>query len=364
MIDRVAILCDFQNADYDQRDPTLLSLVDYFHCFHYPNLTTGEKKNFSLIEGDPAFVKIPFKVQTLSVGGIRPILLNCGVQIVAVKSGLEDFILETKIFDTSQICKFGGIQNINISETRNYITYDNDPYNEVSLKLNPAYDTGTYKGIDLHYAFVARYEYWSSLFSLMLNNCNKDIYNDNESVTNQWGLIAGGWDLKLRFIANVKGYDGFITSFQSDDAITILTNTQPSTLPNYSSLLEFFDSSNNLVTGVIAGKVTRIRTTFTSTMDALPAGFTSWYGTYFSDTVNGGSTLRRFASTEIASEPDTPFSSSPAISGATSQYSSGSVRIAFFGTQIIITETIYDDRIVKISDSDNIIIYPRLGFKP
>lgn len=62
-IDRVVVLADFKNANYNTDNPELFAFVDYFHCHHFPNIDQDPKENFSLFEGEPAYIEIPFRIK-------------------------------------------------------------------------------------------------------------------------------------------------------------------------------------------------------------------------------------------------------------------------------------------------------------
>src|ERR1044072_4031571 len=123
MNNRVSILSAFKNAGYDSSNSALLALVDYLRCYSYPNRGINPSNSIVGFEGDSVYVQVPFRVQTAAFDGVRPILGKVQLQIIASKSGSEDFVLEQYQADLSDTCRFEDVQQVNISQDKGYISY-------------------------------------------------------------------------------------------------------------------------------------------------------------------------------------------------------------------------------------------------
>lgn len=288
---RVSVLCDFQNMTYDPRNADLLEVGD-FVCYSFPQTVSGSHNNLLAMSGQPCIAQMPFQVLGTAVDGVTPTLMSAGMAIVMAKEGEDDFVLEQYTFDASQAKKINGIQTIDSSVLRGYVTYDGDPFNIISLQRNEVGDSGDLKGFVLSYAFVPRYEYW---YSITPNPF------DLENATEYWKeLVQDGWEPKVRFNASVKGYDDFITEF---DAYTDLTIQDGEVTVD----IKYYNETGYEVGALLKGTRTLIQATFTGDLTT-PSGFDNLYGFLFVDYVTtGGTTKRRTASSINTGESDTPF---------------------------------------------------------
>lgn len=376
---RVQVLCDCQNMGYDQRNSALLAFTDNFHFYPYPQLSGKGSGSCSGFEGDPFYVKIPFRVETNPVNGIAPILSKIVVSVVAIKPNENDFIVESKTFNTSNFCLNKGVPQINITGTRGYITYPNDPFNIVSLKNDSSKSVGTMAGYMLQYAFVLRYDYWNPITttSPISSDCGTDISNYIPDVTNAWSYLAqNGWDLVLRFQGDVIGYDGYTTSFIAQQSLEIKPLGSKSDIPlQYNPQTIYYDDSEvvgTIISEIKKGSITRIRTIWTP--NGFPTkGYGNFFGSIFIDLpTTGGVYTRRFASSEIPSETGSPFSATsnlnPIGTDTMDQYSHGNLRIGWYkrgallGT--VITETNYNDAGINWSNTTAPVPVVKLGFQP
>src|ERR1017187_6430114 len=109
MSNRVAILIDTNVFGYDQRNAALCSLTDYVHCFPYPQLpgVNGSVGNGNIAgyEGIPYFVECGGRIETATVNGVQPKLLSVTVSIRAIKTGKNDFVLESKTWNVANSCR-------------------------------------------------------------------------------------------------------------------------------------------------------------------------------------------------------------------------------------------------------------------
>lgn len=370
--DRVAILCDMRNAAYDQRDTTLLELVDYIRCFLFPEIDSNPSNNIAGYEGDPAYTRTPFLVSKSEAKA--PLLMNVIAQIVAIKDGRTDFILESKVFDTSAIRRLDSGQDVDIDDSKGYIVGSPmNVFNDAALIRDISFDTTTHVGYTLTYGFILRYEYWLQAL-LLSESANVDVSRDIENLTQEWNnYTVNGWSLRLRLKWEVKNtITGFVTPFQSQTTITQRAlGAEPDSGPIVTKQTKYYilDDSDNFVevNGIQEKDRTLVRFICDGDFTTAPTG-TSGFGYIFADLEgSGGSTNRRFASTEYASESDTPWAvteDNEFGDNPDTTYTNGPCRRNDYGTTRVIIESWYDDRINKWSDQrpGSILIYPRLGF--
>lgn len=362
-IDRVRVLCDYNSNDYDTRESADLELVDYFRGFPYPETTANPTNNINGYEGDFFFVKVPFRLETAVVNNINPFLLTTTIQIVATKAGNADFVLEEKIFDTSNVRKLNNVQDVSILNSRNFIGPDNFFWNQANLIRNATFDSGSKKGFEIQYGFVFRYEYWREVVQAAMGQ-SFDVFKNVQNVTENWNKYSqgNGWALKFKVTWVVKGYNGLPTSFTASADITIYDKTTaPQQGTNFVQKLEYFDVDGNALDDILLDAPTRILATFTGDVTTMPAGMTSLWGSlYADDYVLGSAFNRRYASALMDSESDIPFSTAnlPA-NQATLSYYSNALRFSKFANRIEL------DTWLTLGDNfkpQNPYIVPRLGY--
>lgn len=360
------------NALYDKNNTNLMGLLDTgIESYQYPNEVT-DPHDIEGIPGDPFYNRIKFWVESAVVAGVQPLMQNISIQVAAIKSTKSDFILEEKLFDFSNSEVVNGAQVIEYTGDRGFTTYDGDPRNRVNIVRVPARDSGTKLAYEIQYGLVLRYEYWLS--ALTLNTSTQpDIAKEIKDINHLWSNYNGtaGWSLAFRVTFNVKGYNGGVTNFVAMQPMvvnTAINKAKQGVIPGSQLVQLFFDDGAGGFTEVdtiLQDAVTRVRATYTGDFSTLPDSNTLFVGIFFADIPNIGSIFtRRFASTEIASEADSPFSAPDALAGATSSYANGNCRINFFGTNMIVVETYFDPTIyVNAGQIDNgIFIYNRLQF--
>lgn len=366
--DRTAVLCDFQNADYDQRDKTLFKLFDSkYRCYTFPEIGTNPKDSIGVVDGDPVYINLPFQVLS---NGTATKLKTIKVQILATKEGEDDFILEEKILDCSFERSLDGAQTLNQLETRNYISFADQPYNQITLQKVSAFDDGDYKGYMLGYGFVARYEYWQTLVQ-QFKEKDSQIFNNLEQNIEVWSNINSetGWDKMFRVTAIITNSDGIDTTFQVQDCpIQIRATNELDTLT--SSIIEKYSVYNSEnddweeVNGIEKGALTKVEIEFSGDYSVLPSGTTAATGYIFADLeTEGGVLFRRFASTDRPSEDDSPWSPTDKDNTADESYCNGNLRIERYGTNKYVLRGYYDDRKQNWGQkAGSILIYNRLGF--
>jgi len=473
-VDRVAVLCDFENADYDKTNADLFELTSNgVMVYPYPYENTNNVGEIAGFEGDPFYIRIPFLVETgfygkcksiatftgsslfsltyqingipaippsitfdssnvslsksdfqnfldmyfpeftceltyigasmtwiLEVvtnnpGGIyegivptvillgpivsvtpfsaiestdiRPTINKIVVQVKAEKSGYQDFVLEKKDMDTSRFRKLLGIQTIDINETRGFITYDDDPRNRVKLFRDYTLDNGSKKGFELQYGLVLRYEYWREVIQLA-EGAAYDIFKDIENVTHQWSNYSSvnGWNLKFTFTCFIEGYDGFENEYQvQTDMRVIKGGGTPELAPDFTVDVKFYTEDGlTEIKAIDKDNPTLIKATFTcfGTITTFPASYTKFYGIMFADFQHGGGIFsRRFASSEIPSESDSPWKPTTPDPIADYSLANGNVTIDVYNAANKAVVSGYFDS--SKFDVEKILIYPRLGYR-
>ena len=365
---RVSVLCDFNSYGYDQTNSTLLKLWDYNHIYPYPGVLGVGFNTIVGREGDKFVSRIPFQLLTTTVNGISPLLQNIVMSVVAKKTGKADFIIESQTINVGASCSFNGQQTPNISLSRGYNTFPNDPFNLITLKPCKDYNGKTGQnlaGYLLSYPFTLRYDYWNSINPSMpgQGNCSA-INNDIQNVNNSWSnLINNGWSLVLRFTANVQGYDGYITPFTFDTSITCLNLGMPAlTGPTYVETTTYYDANpssanyGNIVIGILPGSQTRVSMTYTPDGSANP--FNSVKGTMWVDLLGqGGVNGAWLASTEIPNPSGSPWSAAAKNGMPTTYYANG-LSMNIYSNGVITIEGIYDDTVLGWASQNKQIITP------
>lgn len=364
--DQVNVLCDFNSATYDYRNDGLMGLHDYFHGYPFPNTDINEINNVAGIQGDYFYERVPFWLETLPSGGVSPTLQKVKVQILATKSGEDDFILEEKIFDTSQVRKFDGIQDINIENDRGFILPDDSIYNRANLARRSDLDTGTKAYYEIQYGFALRYETWRQVIQDAFGGAI-DVFKDVEDVVQAWERYSqgNGWAMKFRITWDVTGYDDFLTTFEAQTDIKVYDKDSTSDAgPAFTAALSYFDEDDVEMDGIKDEGTTRIVATFTGDPATFPAGFVAHYGYMFFDNDPAGGIFNRlFINSEFDAEETSPFTVEdlPA-NGAISSYESANLRLSYFADRIELdTFFVNEGDITKFVPSD-MIVSPRLGF--
>lgn len=362
--DRVATLTDLFVPLEDKDDSTLVELVDFIRCFHYPDRGVEERNSVGGYQGDPVYLDIPFRVETAEVDGVIPKILRAGVRMIAVKTDKVDFVLEEKFFDVSKKRFFEGIQDISIQESRGFLA--NDLYDEVSFKRVKVLDSGTMAGFLFRYAFVLRYEEWLSVLPLDEVE-GVDVFKDIENPTHEWGNFdENGWSLKMEFFTDVEGYDGHKNEFFARTSVKVKKqDEEPDEAPLFEVDVKYFDIDDNEIGGILRNDITKVEATFTGNFEVIPAGFLGFHGELFADLKNEGSIFnRRFASSEIPSEDSSPWSAVDDPGDADVTRANGNARISIYNFSRITVSGFYDDRFQEWgSRVGEILIYARVGLK-
>lgn len=358
-IDRCNLIADFQNQTCDFRNKDLIGLIDYIHCFPYPNYGVAENNTVRGFEGDPVYIEIPFWGETSVIANVSPTLQNIEIQIVATKANENDFILEDKIFDLSAIRKLNDKQTVDIIGDRGFILADGNPFNRSNVIRYEGGDSGTKIAYKLQYAFVLRYEKWLQAVQSQ-QGANIDVFKNIEEVTERWKAYnTNGWALRLRFLPSAMGYDGFVTDYTTETDIIIVDN--PESGPVFEKENQYFNLNGTELDGLLQDAPTRIVCNFIGNPTVFPSGMNEYFGFGFISDSNGSIFDRRCASTDIAAESDTPFSINdlPVLQNYISQRAENNLRITIFANRIVL-DTIY----TPINELKDLLSVFRLGYTP
>lgn len=362
--DRVNVLFPLNQIKWDKEITDLIAPFDDLHAWQFPETDeTQSTTNIAGFEGDPAAVEFPF---TLLQPGTFPVptILNAGFQIVATKAGMDDFVLEEKIYDVSLVRKLNDVQTIDIEETRDFKDME-DWYRDITFVRDADYDISGSVGFNFHYPFVLRYEYWASLMA-EADEYQYEIFEEIETTSESWDTLqSNGWVLQVKFKAQAQAYDDYIQDFTQYWDITVKTfGEAPDSGPTLTHTRVFEDIDEDIeVSGILSGKETRITDIWQG--DLSGSIYNSAYAYIFADYNGGGINVRRFASSEFDSDPDSPFSASTlvALPGSSDSWASENVRVSIFGNEYFIMQTIYDDRFENWTRSHEELLFPaRIGF--
>ena len=372
--DRVPAISSIYQIAWNKEDDTLLTAVDNLHvlplpynpgdscCDPDPNSLSTSIAGY---EGDTFVATFPFRVKSTEVDGVTPTIINAGMQVVAVKDGKENFVVEERIFDSTFVRKLNGVQTIEFEES---VKWNNllGTVRVCKFNNNPSFDEVDKAGFSFDYPLTLRYDFWAALVPTQERN-QYQIFEDIPNPTNAWNTLQQqGWTLKLRFVANVQGYTDYVNTFEHYwDIDAKYLGQEPDSGTIFESETTYTTEDKVLVNGIQEGEKTIITTTYTGDFSTLPAGMESFYAYIFADLETiGGVNFRRFAITEFnIGDTDTPFKATQFDGLADNTWASENLRISIFGTEKIVVETIYDDTIDNWGAAGGtIIIYPRLGF--
>lgn len=363
--DRVNVLCDYNEIEWDKDIDDLIAPFDDLNVNQFPETDASQdSNNVSGYEGDPVVVRFPFGL--LQHDTLDTTLLSAKMEIVAVKTDRDDFVLEGKTFDTSLVRKYNGVQTVDMSETRDYKDMI-DYYKDITLVRDATYDTTgatDYAGFIFNYPFVLRYEYWADLIQ-QADEYQYDIFEDIESPTQAWDTLqANGWELQVKFTGVGQAYEGHEQTYTQYWDITVAgLGEAPESGPILTCTKIFEDTVEEVqVEGIVEGGETLITTIWKGDFSSLPA--TDIYAYIFADYDGGGVYNRRFASSEFDSDSDSPFSAPDYdLTGYTQAWQTDNMKMYISGTSAVIIQTVYDDALYNWTKTyPELLILPRIGF--
>lgn len=379
--DRVPVFIDFNSAGWDKTDSTLFQFTGSgLYAYEYPDNGTYGVGSIEGFAGDPWLVRVPFRVDNQVTGGLSPTVKAITIQVLAEKTGADDFILEEKLIDCTGMKKLLGVQQILVDQSRGFISYPTDPRNEITIERDAANDTGTMAAYVLAYGLVLRYEDWISA-SVQPGNRDDgtvpDIALDIDALTQRWSDYSGvqGWTLTLRFRIDIEGIDGNVNKYYSDIDLSVIgtdTTVWPTGSGALTQDLQYFeyDPTGAGINGGWAGEElkalqveaqTLVRSTYTGNF-TVPATALDWYAWLSVNLPQGSIFDRRFASTEIDSEDDSPWSDPGADPLATTSYANGNIRMNIYAGVKIVVEGLLDTNLWGQS-AQELVVLQRLGPK-
>lgn len=342
--DRVVCLADFNSAVIDQTNSALFEFTgNGLTAYEYPDTSVVKLGSVNGQSGTPFLIEAPFRVYNYPDGeGNTPTIKQINWQVVAVKSGYDDFVIEERIIDCSSVVKLLGIQEISIDQTRGFTTYEDDPFNAVTIERDAANDTAFMAAYIARYGVTLRWEDWiqisadsvvSDAGTLSVNPIKKYI----ENVVEKWANYSGvqGWDLKMRFQCVVTDLNNIDQTYQCDLPMSVIDND--TSWPGSSSTTNtvYFKGENdgiNYKSILREGLVTLVQVVYSGDYPIDVTTESGWYG-FMRMNVTGSTVFEsRFASSEVPSESDSPWLSTPppANISADISYANGNVRIDIF----------------------------------
>lgn len=373
------VKADFNTAAWNKTDDTLLEIVGSgVYNYSYPDDGVYGVGDLNSDEGDQWIQKINFRVYNDPDADLNtPTIKSVKFQVLAYKTDRADFILEEKVIDCTGFRKLDYVQQLDVEQSRGFISYDDDPRNLVVLIPNSDYDTATQAGYTFSYGLIARYEDWISAFNaqkLMAGGTNEvpDVAKDIDSLTQKWANYSGvnGWALKTKITIAITGTNGYDNPFVISSNMTVKAAddiTWSGIGGGATQEIQYFEEDGTTETGtVVKMGVTLIRTTWTGDFPEPPTG-SGYYASMLAVLNNSGSIFdQRFASSEIESEDSSPWSPTDADPMATTSYANGNLRINIYETLGTVTsinvEGYFDSRYL-IETDEKVHIIPRLGPK-
>ncbi len=269
---------------------------------------------------------------------------SLSLQIVSTKADNDDFIIEEKIFNVSQVRKLNSVQTIDVQDVRGFHYPEGSPWNMASVVRDSQNDSGTKIAYKILYGFVFRYEEWIQVVQAATGN-SYAVFKDIKDVVQAWKRFSSGygWVLNMRLNAVVQGYEGLITNFTAKQQMTVLDNTDlPQGGPSFKTKLFYFTMDGVAIDGIMKYEPTRIVAKFYGEVGVMPLGM-NVFVSYMSISDEFGSIFtRRVCTTEFNSESDSPFSTAdlPVLQGVVSEEKSDNLRLSVF-TNRVEADTIY-----------------------
>jgi len=294
--DMNSVIVDVNSYGKDLDDPTLWFVNPNVSYYNASGLNLGS--SLSGKAGDIVRAVVPFQVKN---SGSQK-LYSIGVVTKAVHTGGTDtFILEEWEADTSGYCLDDGVQQIDISQSRNYRLPSSHILNNITVTRNTALDTSIRAGYTLSYPFYLRYETWRTL-----ENADCD-FGD---ATQNWAEISAksGWSIKQYITAEV--YDpatDYTTEFQQVCDINVKTTSATGDTGVWGVVTTYDNASVNEQYGeVLNYENTTVVANFYGNFSSLPSGTTGYYAILYLDqgNIGGVNWTYPFASNEDLRQAD------------------------------------------------------------
>lgn len=279
--DRIAIKVDCNSYFANKDDATLFQISP---AVSFSDLS-GNNLGNSVVGngGDFILSTIPFKVKNAGSQKLQSI----GVRIQAqTTGGTNAFTLEETIFDMSSYCLQDGIQQLAISQDKNYQLPENNPLNNIIVERMKSLDNTNYACYNLYYPFQLRYEDWR-----LLNGADCTFGN----ATQDWSVISNrsGWEIKLIITASV--YDpatSWTTDFEQSNSIVVNPPSATGSTGTW-CIITTYDSSNtnNQFGNVFLDQPTLVVADFYGNFSYFPTGAIGYYGILYLDQQQIGGTI-------------------------------------------------------------------------
>tara|TARA_R110000868_G_scaffold35798_1_gene127834 strand:- start:1897 stop:4374 length:2478 start_codon:yes stop_codon:yes gene_type:complete len=342
--DRVVCLADFNSAVIDQTNSSFFEFTGSgYGAYQFPDSGIVKWASVNGQSGTPFLIEAPFRVYNYPDGeGNTPTIKTITWQVVAIKTGVDDFVIEERTIGCSGFVKLLDVQQISIDDTRRFTTYEDDPFNAVTIERDAINDTGTMAAYIARYGIILRWEDWidlqadsivSDAGTLSVNPIRKYIAD----IVEKWANYSGvqGWDLKMRFECVVTDLNNIDQTYQSDLPMSCIDNATTWAGSSGTSNTVFFQNEAGGVNyGSILkdGLITKVKVVYAGDYPIDPTTDDGWYG-FMRMNVTGTTVFEsRFASSEVASESDSPWVATAPAADVTADisYANGSVRIDIF----------------------------------
>jgi hypothetical protein len=369
--DRMTLLAAFESASWTRKDDTLFAFTSTgIEAFKYPDLGLLARGSIEAFQGEAFYNKIAFKVKQKDGTPDIATILGLEWSVVAIKSGENDFVLERRQIDLSNTKKLKNVQQIEFVDTRNFITYDDDPDNVVSIVRDEANDDSESSAWIAYYGLILRYEAWVEALNQFYSGDTSvpAIGKFIDSLTQDWfEYDTEGWSLVLRFDFSILNTTyGSTNVYRTEIPIEVSKADQviwDGSVGAEQTTQYFTEDGETELESIDRNGITLIRTTLlgTSPLDTRE----NYFGAIMATVENGSIYDRRLASTEIPSEDDSPFSAPAATSYVS--WSRGNATINIFelkGEVVRITiesyfdSTIYNQTIKAITIQSVVGTYP------
>lgn len=300
--DRNNVLCDFQNAAYDQDDATLMTISGDVQFYSYPDTTTNAYTDYKGQIKDGVLSKCYFQMKKGALLKDLSIYIMC----YEVADTTNVFPLETFSFNLAN--SYGKDNEIPdaINTLRDFKLSATDPRNQISLSRYHPLDDATHFGYEILYGFKLRYEAWRFLQEFdpqFVQNPSEqwDLYSTSLSTFRVWHLIVwNGTDGLATDYTTTYNHTSDLTIYDdshSDDGLG-MGGTIATTVDTYTFQGAMYVDAH----GFIASDInTHVVASFVGDFSAFPAGITGYAGILYLDIEDqGGYTFVDQSSSEEA----------------------------------------------------------------
>jgi len=279
-MDRNAVLADVNILACNKDEADLFVIIDYVRFYEHPDEVTNHFTNMNMWERDGIYSRTQFFLKSGTGAKINSLELR----IEAVHPTEDSFTLESKIFDlTGFRPDRNGVQDIDISEEREFVLLDGDPRKRVSFRRLPALDIVNYSAYEIDCGFKFRWETWRDLFGAS---------DDFPEAKENWARYSDDpdWSVQFNVYASVERDDN-VTDFIHKSDLGILAEGEQGDAPVTVTIETFTDDEvTNLDGNILTDDNTLVKATFTGDFSSLGTGTTGYYGILFLDNETVGGT--------------------------------------------------------------------------